>query len=687
MLYWVIHWLLLSPVLAVAAGPFAFRYDPANQRWTLNNGGLEAVFSLSTSGVFAHERLTNLDTGDSWRASPQNPSSPIRLTVGGAIYGPRTQYRLVSQSAAAIPRDGYRQTIVLEDFPGQSRITLDLEMFAGQPVLRHAVSFVNLRPETVSVNFADMLPWIFRDENEQFRVFRVNQWDPGGARAENFETASADLPSNGRSFDIFSGTHGRHCGWVALRDSDNRGLFAGWEFNGRARAQVRQTRAAGTLQLAASVLELHHPVDPNQEFRVPASFIGLFRGGFDEAGFRTQRFAEAALAKPAPAGGFPYVVWDSWGYALDIEEQTLRANAETAARLGAELFIVDLGWALRLGDWQADPAKFPSGLRALSAYVHSLGMKFGLHFAFAEAAADSQVLRDHPDWTSSENGNYFGGHSLCLAHRPVRDWVIQQALRMIDDYAVDWILQDGEDMVKQCTKTTHTHDPADSNYANSVEGLDAVLAEVQRLRPNTYWENCENGGNMMTFQMVRNYVTSITNDASGALSSRQAAFGVTYPFPPRYSDRYMPEQELTPYVTRSFMFGGPWIVMNRTLEMSPESLELAASEIALYKGMRDLIRDGKVFHLTPRPAQDRIDAIESYNAAADSALVIVSRPLDPDDFYLLKPRGLRPDNTYRVRFQDDVRTYTMTGAQLASEGVRVELPEPFSAEIVYISPI
>ena len=111
---------------------------------------------------------------------------------------------------------------------------------------------------------------------------------------------------------------------------------------------------------------------------------------------------------------------------------------------------------------------------------------------------------------------------------------------MIDEYHLDWILQDGENMVKECTKTTHTHDPADSNYANAVDGLNAVVPAIQEARPNVYWENCENGGNMMTFNMVKNYVTSITNDASGSLSSRRAVYGATYPFPPRYAERYMP---------------------------------------------------------------------------------------------------------------------------------------------------
>ena len=66
---------------------------------------------------------------------------------------------------------------------------------------------------------------------------------------------------------------------------------------------------------------------------------------------------------------------------------------------------------------------------------------------------------------------------------------------------------------------------------------------IQQARPNVFWENCENGGNMMTFNMVKSYVTSITNDASGSLPSRQAVYGATYPFPPRYAERYMPESD------------------------------------------------------------------------------------------------------------------------------------------------
>jgi alpha-galactosidase len=318
--------------------------------------------------------------------------------------------------------------------------------------------------------------------------------------------------------------------------------------------------------------------------------------------------------------------------------------------------------------------------------VHFLGMKFGLHFAFAEAAATAPVLRQHPDWTSSEDYGYFEADSLCLSHQPVRDWIIEEANRMIDEYRVDWILQDGENMVKRCTKSTHTHDPQDSNYANAVDGLNYVVNAVQRAHPGTRWENCEDGGNMMTFNMVRNYVTSIAADDSGPMTTRQAVFGVTYPFSPRYADRYMPDEELGVYALRSFMFGGPWIFMNRLELMRPQDLELATRAIALYKRLRTPIRQGRVFHLTARPSETGIDAIESYHPTTGAALVFVYRAQAAAGSRTLKLRGLDPEKRYRVHYEDDVREGVYTGAQLMN-GYTVRLPGMWSTQLVYIDPV
>ncbi len=675
---------LLLPAMSQAE--FRFAFDPDENRWQLSNGVIEANFQLGSDGTFQFQSLRGLTGQGTWNKADGNAASLIRLTVNRNIYNGRSRYRLVRQLTQPVERRGLRQSIVLIDENARLQFTLELTMYENQPVLEHRLLLHNLQPGTVYIQALDLLPWSFADELETFRTFRVNQWAVAPV-AQNFEPFQDILDPDGPPVEVQAGSRGSHCSWFAVSDHLNRGLFAGWEFDGRADASIRHDGSTNALRLSAYITSMNHPLAEEGDVTLPAGFVGLYHGDWDEAGFRTQRFTEAAIAKAAPDPAiFPYVVWDSWGYQQKLNETILKRNAAAAAALGVELFVVDLGWSRMIGDWRDDPEKFPNGMRSISDYVHSLGMKFGMHFALAEASADAPVLQAHPDWTSTQSYGYFNASSLCLSNGETRDWVIKEAIRLIDDYNVDWILQDGEQMVKECTKTTHTHDSKDSNYANAVDGLNAVVGAVQKARPNISWENCADGGTMMTFNMVKQYVTSITNDASSDFGARQATYGATYVFPPRYIDRYMGNQEINKYTTRSFMFGGPWVFMNRLTELTAADQILAASEIATYKTVRATVRDAKVFHLAA-PAMEGIDAIQSYNAAQRTALAVVTRNGGVETAYTLLLRGLEPEVAYRVTFQNSSRILVYSGLQLMRSGVPVPLPEIQSSEIVFATPL
>lgn len=673
--------LLLLSLCFGAAQAAEARFNPELNTWTLDNGWIQATIQLS-NGRLTSQSVRDSRSGDVWRA-PTDAASLIRMQAGDQVYDGQRSYVLIDQSTQATTVSGVRQSIVVQDLERTAQFTVVLDIYDDQPVIRYRVRYRNLTGTTQHVTSVNLLPWTFADEGMRYTAFRVNQWMIN-ERPSEFETLQTLLDPGGAPVQLTSGAQGEQCGWLVVRDGALRGLFAGWEFDGRAKASVRHKGADGQLEFGASILDLHHPVGAGEEFPLPIAFVGLFHGDFDEAGYRTQRFVEAVLAKPAPDRNFPYVSWDSWGYERGIDEATLRRNADLAAALGVELFVVDLGWARGLGDWFADPEKFPSGLRALSDYAHSLGMKFGLHFALAEADPTSPVLQANPDWTANGNHSFHGGVALCLAHKPAREWLIEQAIRMIDDYGVDWILQDGENMVKRCDKTTHTHDPRDSNYANSVEGLNAVLQAVQQARPKVHWENCENGGNMMTFNMVKLYVTSITNDASGSMSSRRAAYGATYPFPPRYAERYMPGDEgLSTYVTHSYRFGGNWALMNRLAELSVDELGFLKQQIANYKDQRPEISRGKVYHHVA-PGTNRTDAIQSYDAVTGNSIAVITRAESASPRYTFRPKGLDPDRRYTVYFEVDPSVYSVPGAQLMQNGIRVMLPTPYSSDVVHI---
>jgi alpha-galactosidase len=677
----------LLVALAVLAAPavaaeFSFKFDAEHPRWDVSNGLVRASFSLTERKTFELAGFVDLTNSREWKPPAGTPVSPINFRFDRTVYNSATTFELVKHSVERPNEKHAQQIIVLKDTQDTVRVRLEINLYAGHPVIRQNITVTNLRGKTVFARAADMLPYDFAAQDISYRLFRVNQWAIVPT-SRQFEISNIALRPDVR-VPILSGARGERVTWLAMRDGNANGLFAGWEFDGRCEASVRLS-SVGTVQIKAPVSELYHPVGAGEKFEIPAAFIGFFQGDFNEAGFRTQRFIEDVLAPPMPTN-FPYISWDSWGWGPDIHEDSLRREAELAAALGVELFLVDLGWARSIGDWREDPQKFPSGLRALSDYVHSLGMKFGLHFAFAEAAPDAPVLQENPDWRSSETYFYHGAESLCLSNEPTKRWIIAQALRMVDEYKVDWILQDGEQMVKFCDKTTHTHHPRDSNYANSVQGLNAVVEEIRRLRPEVMWENCENGGAMMTFKMVRNYVTSITNDASGAESSRKAVFGATYPFPPRFADRYMPEYPDSTYLTRSYMFGGPWHLMFRLVDLTFDQMDLLARETQLYKKLREHIRTGKVYHIAP-PDAGKTDVIESYDAGTDSAIALVTRNGSEDNFADVRLRGLTPARSYRISFQDDSRELTMTGEQIQTGGIRVYLPAVQSAEVIYIRPL
>ncbi len=661
--------------------------DTGNATWTLENDRLRVTYAWSAEGWFRLVSLEDRRTNRVWTTPPSSPVGVFRLGgTGGLSLGPSTVYFLPTVTQESLDNGVRRLVFALEPQGVAAAITLEAEVYPGFPFLRQSWRFKNLGSRGLILTAAAFFDLGFQAERQRFRAFRVNQWVDGGQKG-NFETEQTELGPLGKPWVLESGSFSQHCAWAALRDARNNGLTIGWEFNGRAQMWLEHDLANTSLRLTGFITALNQPVGAGQVFQAPAVFVGSFRGDWDEAGYQTQRFVETAVAAPMPDRQiFPYVAWDSWGHQDNINETLLRRSADTAARLGIELFTVDLGWASRLGDWNADPVKFPSGMRALSDYVHARGMKFGLHLPLFEADLASAVLRQNPGWTASTSDGFYGSVSLCPGHEPVKQWLISEALRVIQDYNVDWILLDGVDLVKVCTKTIHTHNARNSNYANSVHGLDEVVAAVRRQAPQVAWENCQSGGRMMTYQMVRECATSITADDTAALTTRQAVHGATYPFPPRYTDRYLGESVVNQYNFRSAMFGGPWMLMQRIAEWTEEDLATAAAEIALYKALRPIIRDGKVFHLTPRPDGTRNEAIQAYNPRLNRSVIFVFRHEGSETSLLVKPRGLVPNSEYRFRLEEAGTTEVATGRDLMENGIDVPLLDMDTAEIVLLTP-
>lgn len=97
----------------------------------------------------------------------------------------------------------------------------------------------------------------------------------------------------------------------------------------------------------------------------------------------------------------PPMGWNSWNtFGCEITEQVIRESADAMISTGLrdagyEYVVIDDCWALRERDKDGrmteDLEKFPNGIKSLSDYIHSLGLKFGMY-----SCAGLRTCADYP---------------------------------------------------------------------------------------------------------------------------------------------------------------------------------------------------------------------------------------------------------------------------------------------------
>lgn len=412
-----------------------------------------------------------------------------------------------------------------------------------------------------------------------------------------------------------------------------------------------------------------------------------------------------------------------WPYEdLDIDEQTFKQNVDKAYELGLELCTLDAGWfgladestdwyKLR-GDWdKANTKRFPSGIRALSDYVHEKGLKFGLWCEIEGLGIDADLRMSHPEFEARHNGEYIG--YVCFGNPDAQEWAFQTLDRIISEYNCDWIKLDFNlDPNAGCNRTDHGHGAGDGLYEHYM-GYYKVLDRIRAKHPQVILENCSSGGLRIDLGLMKHTHCVFLSDPDTPVHDLQLYWGAMtvlapnvclhwpwshsrvnahghVPFPPLdLTKPGIPMYKLDYYI-RISMLG--WFGCSHKLPEIPGHIfNRLKDHIDFYKAtVKPYLLKGDVYKLTGQALRDgggdRWNAFQYAMPDKQNNLVFVFRLSQSSDSKVIRLKGLDPEKTYSLYDVDLDITIDIKGSDAMDTGIQISGLHEEDSRVFLIKP-
>ena len=442
-------------------------------------------------------------------------------------------------------------------------------------------------------------------------------------------------------------------------------------------------------------LTSNYRLKPGEAFATPRCTAGFVNGGFERMSevfydwqfdYLMPRGAKADKAHaPRP------VIYNSWyPFLFDVNEENCLAMVEQCAELGVELFVIDDGWMpgrindrSGLGDWIADPQRFPHGLRKIADRCHEKGILFGLWVEPEMVNPDSALFRQHPDWIIGDptREHTLQRHQwvLNLARDEIRDWAIGWLDQVIEENRLDYLKWD---MNRYVTENGWPDAPAEDKKSLPIRYTRNLLKIWEHLNekyPDLLLENCASGGGRCDFGMVPLADRINRSDNADPVDIMVIHEGFSMFFVPKTAGgagniapaRHHIHNRPTPLDFRIHwgMTGSMSIGLN-LLTATAEEKEALRQAIADYKRLRGDLQDAYVYRIAS--AREHPYALFQYVRRDRRAFTLFAFAHGMRNWDRMLPRfrmrGLLPDAVYEC---EDGRQ--MTGEALMCFGLSLAL--------------
>lgn len=450
-----------------------------------------------------------------------------------------------------------------------------------------------------------------------------------GAWARERHIAEAALPVGARCFGSTTGASSAQCNPFFFVSAAGAGEFSGevYGFNliySGSHAGCVEVSPFGRTRVTAGIQPegFAWTLAPGETFETPEAVLTFSRKGKNGMSAHMHAFVRRHVVRGAWAAKERPVLLNNWEATyFNFTEAKLVRLAKSAARLGAELFVLDDGWfgartddTKGLGDYTVNRKKLPGGLKGLAEKVHGMGLLFGLWFEPEMVNEDSDLYRAHPDWAVRTPGitPSLGRHQLLLdlCRTEVQDYIIENVNATLASARIDYVKWD---MNRNCTDAFSAALTQQGQFFHRyILGLYRVLREITAANPAVLFEGCASGGNRFDLGILCYMPQIWTSDDTDAYERGRIQTGTSYGYPPSVMGCHVSASPNHQTARRSPIesrfnvaaFGVLGYELDLT-QLTPAEQKAAAAQIAYYKAHRTLFQYGRFVRLSSPFAENR----------------------------------------------------------------------------------
>ena len=446
----------------------------------------------------------------------------------------------------------------------------------------------------------------------------------------------------------------------------------------------------------------HLKLHPGEEVRSPLIVLQFWKGDWTRSQNIWRRWM-IAHNLPRVGGKLPppQIAASSsrqYGEMIQANEDNQKMFIDRYIEEGIKLdyWWMDAGWYVNksgwpnTGTWEVDAKRFPRGLRAVSDYAHSKGIKTIVWFEPERVTPETWLADNHPDWIlGGKNGGL-----LNLGNRGAWNWLTNHIDGLLTAQGIDLYRQDFNMDPLSFWRTNDAPDRQGITEIYHVMGYLAYWDELRRRHPNMFIDSCASGGRRNDLETMRRAIPLWRSDyALEPIGTQCHTYGISLWIPysgtgtvafsgaQYYGAGKTPVQ---PYAFRSN--AAPAIGCG--VDMREKEIDYAALRRLMDQWREHIAPNyyGDYYPLTPYNQEGNAWLAWQFDRSETGAGIVQAfrRQDSPDESYRLRLKGLEPGAKYRLTDLDAGMTQELTGRELMEQGLLVSLPNrPQDAVFAY----